>query len=154
MDDSEKILAELQKISAAARAQRALMSAVLAVLLCFVATLLYFAYSTDQQMKKAVAESVKPVDFDAEVTWHNVDGHISKGDVQTALRMGNELIKKTPDFPDGHARLANAYLAAGDLAEAKAHLLEAFRLLPSEKNRELLDAVNKRIGQEKSPPRP
>ena len=148
MNDTEALLVELRKISSSVDAHRRMTTAILIGLIVFVSVIVGIWVRSELMMKEVTAE-YKPIDFEAEVKWHNVDSNVNKGNLQDAIRIGSELIKKTPLFPDGHFRLANAYLASGDIRKAQEHSREAFRLLPSEKNKDLLDAINKRIEQEK-----
>jgi Flp pilus assembly protein TadD len=48
----------------------------------------------------------------------------------------------SPD--EAKRRLAGAYLAAGNIEEARNHYREAFRLFPSEENEKLVTAMEKR----------
>src|SRR2546426_12144 len=61
-----------------------------------------------------------------------------------AASMENTL---SPQKPEGHQRLASAYLAAGKAEQARQHYAQAFQLFPSEENEKLLIAIDKRIKQ-------
>lgn len=74
---------------------------------------------------------------------------IRLGDFEKAIAIGEELILKTPQYPEAHERLARAYLAAGNLEKAKEHYAEAFRLFSSEENEKLLSAIEKRVKADK-----
>ena len=85
-------------------------------------------------------------------TWYDVERNLRLGAVDEAVRIGEELIQSAPLYPDGHGRLGSAYLAAGNVAKARAHYAEAARLFPSGENIDLLNAADARIKQEN--PRP
>ena len=55
--------------------------------------------------------------------------------------------RETSQYPEGHQRLASAYLAAGKTEQALQHYAQAFQLFPSEENEKLLIAIDKRIKQ-------
>ncbi len=78
-------------------------------------------------------------------TWSDVDSHIRHAEFDEAIRIGEELIQKTPQYPEGHHRLASAYLAAGKTEQAREHYAQAFHLFPSEDNEKFLIAIEKRI---------
>ena len=78
-------------------------------------------------------------------TWYNVDQNICQGDFKNAIRIGEELLKTTPQYPEAHRRLAGAYLAVGNVEQARIHYAEAFRLFPTEENEKMLFAIEKRI---------
>jgi len=92
-------------------------------------------------------------------TWYEVDRDARAGDFDKALQIGEDLIKKTPQDPEAHRRLANAYLAAGKIDKAKDQYAIACLLFPSEENLKLRDAIEKRIAADTaksqvSPPAP
>jgi tetratricopeptide (TPR) repeat protein len=80
--------------------------------------------------------------------WYDVDQNIRLGNPAEAIRIGEELIQKTPQYPGGHYKLAAAYVAAGRIKEARAHFAEAARLFPCEDYEKLLTAIDKRIATE------
>ena len=57
-----------------------------------------------------------------------------------------------PEYPDGHFRLAQAYLAAGKTEKAREHGAAAVRLFPSEEHEKFLAALDKRIKEDAKPP--
>ena len=73
-----------------------------------------------------------------------MERNVRAGDFEKAISIGEELILKTPQYPEAHQRLARAYLASGNIEKAKEHYAEAFRLFPSEENERLLAAIEKR----------
>ena len=86
-------------------------------------------------------------------TWSEVNWNIRRADFAEAIRIREELIQRTPQYPEGHHRLASAYLAAGKIEKARAHYAEAFRLFPSEENEKLLIAIDKRSKAKNPQPR-
>jgi len=78
-----------------------------------------------------------------------MDRNVRSGEFDKAIAIGEELLLKTPQYPEAHKRLAGAYLAVGNLEKAREHYAEAFRLFPSEENEKLLLALDKRSTTEK-----
>jgi tetratricopeptide (TPR) repeat protein len=141
MNDNDSILAELRKISAWADMQRKVSKWSLIALAIFLPAMLLFGVVMDHQFTKHMedtASSQKP-------DWYDVDQNVRHGDFEKAIRIGEELILKTPQYPDAHRRLAGAYLAAGKTDKAREHYAEAFHLFPSEENEKLLIAIDRRI---------
>jgi tetratricopeptide (TPR) repeat protein len=144
MNDNEQILAELRKISASADRQRKMTKWSLIFLAVFVPGMILFAVvmaHMEKTSREAAAAAEKP-------DWYDVDRNIRLCKLAEAIRIGEELIQKTPQYPGGHYRLAAAYVASGKIKEAKAHYEEAFRLFPCEEYEKLLVAINKRIKEE------
>ncbi len=79
------------------------------------------------------------------VDWFDVDQNVRAGDFDKAIQIGEELIRKTPQYPEAHRRLASAYVAAGKIRQAREHDVEPFRLCPSEENEQLPRAVDRRL---------
>jgi Flp pilus assembly protein TadD len=50
-----------------------------------------------------------------------------------------------PGYPPGHEKLGIVYVSTGDLKKAEEHFVEAYRLLPTEANRQNLEAIRKRM---------
>ena len=139
MNDNEQILAELRKISAWAHMQRKTTKWSLIVVAILMPALGIFSVLMEQKMESHF-EDAKP-----KPTWYNVDQNICQGDFEKAIQIGEELLKTTPQYPEAQRRLAGAYLAAGNVEQARNHYAEAFRLFPSEENEKLLLAIEKRI---------
>jgi len=99
----------------------------------------------DRPSQANLESSPSPHQFD----WYDVERSVRLGDFEKAIAVGEELIVKTPQYPQAHQRLAGAYLAAGNLEKAREHYSESFRLFPSEENEKLLSAIEKRIKAEK-----
>jgi len=142
---NEEILAELRKISAWADLQRKINKWALIVLAGLVPVLVGVFIIVDRQANSKDESSPPPHQAD----WFDVDRNVRQGDFEKAITLGEELILKTPQYPEAHERLARACLAAGNLEKAREHYAEAFRLFPSEENEKLLRAVEKRIKTEK-----
>jgi tetratricopeptide (TPR) repeat protein len=146
MNDNEPILAELRKISAWADMQRKMTKWSLIVVVVVLPAMALFGIMMEHRLTKNIedtASSQKP-------DWYDVDQNIRHGDFEKAIQIGEELILKTPQYPDAHRRLAGAYLAAGKTEKAREHYAEAFRLFPSEENEKLLIAIDRRIKAEPS----
>ena len=111
----------------------------------FIPAMITFAVVMENRLKRTI-DDIKVPD---EHSWYDVDRNLRDCKLDEAIRIGQELIAKTPFSPDGHIRLANAYLTAGDVTNARAHYGEAVRLFPSEDNRALLNALNTRIEQDR-----
>lgn len=145
MNDSESILAELRKIVAWVEMQRKITKwSVIAagIFVCvFIPALIVFGVVMDQRM----TNRIRNIDIPEKPDWYDVDRYIRCGNLDEAIRIGEELIQKSPQWPEGHRRLATAYLVAGNLREAREHFSEAVRLFPSEENEKLLAAIDKRI---------
>lgn len=142
MNDNELILAELRKISAWADIQRRSSKWSLLVLVVFLSGAYVFG---PQAVDFWVDRTTK-----RETRWYDVESNVDLGDFDSAIRIGEEFVQKTPLHPDAHQRLAGAYLAAGKLPEARKHYAEAYRLFPSEQNEKKVIAIDKRIQAESS----
>ena len=94
---------------------------------------------------KTSMEEIRAPDKAEKPTWSDVDWKIRRAELDEGIRIGEELILRTPQYPEGHHRLASAYLAAGKTEQAREHYAQAFRLFPSEENEKLLIAIDKRI---------
>lgn len=137
MNDNEHILAELRKITALADIQRKTNKWALIILaIFFSSTAIVYVNNTGKR------RSVSSVEAPA---WYDVDRNVLQGDFDKAIQIGEKLILKTPLDPEAHRRLARAYLAAGDVKNARQHYAEAFRLFPSEENENLVEAIERRI---------
>jgi len=146
MNDNESILAELRKISAWADMQRKMTKWSLIFVAIFFPAMIVFSVLMEHRVTKKIEDTTEEPD------WYNVDQNVRRGDFDTAMRIGEELILKTPQYPDAHRRLAGVYLAAGKIEKAKEHYAEAFRLFPSEENGKLLAAIEARINAESRQP--
>ena len=144
MNDNEQVLAELKRIAAWADMQRKVTKWSLIFVAVFIPAMIIFGVAMEHRLNKTI-EDIKVPD---EHSWYDVDRNLRNCKADEAIRIGEELIQKTPLSPDGHIRLANAYLTAGDVTKAKTHYAEAVRLFPSEDNHALLNAVNQRSDTE------
>jgi len=138
---NDEVLAELRRISAWVDLQRKITKWSLIFLAAFVPVLIGSFLLIDRHLKTSLETNLSPHQAD----WYDVDRNVRLGDFEKAIAIGEELILKTPQYPEAHERLARAYLAAGNLEKAKEHYAEAFRLFPSEENEKLLRAIEKRI---------
>jgi tetratricopeptide (TPR) repeat protein len=145
MNDNEPILAELRKISAWVDFQRKMIRWSLIGVGFTILAGIAVGFITDHEIKKDLSPNEKP-------DWYQVDQNVRTGDFDEAIRIGEELTQKTPQYPEAHRRLAGAYLAAGKIGKAREHYAEAFRLFPSEENEKLVLTIDKRIQAENPKP--
>jgi tetratricopeptide (TPR) repeat protein len=148
MNDNESILAELRKIAAWADMSRRTTKWSLIFVAVFIPAMIVFAVVMEHR-EKARRETARAAE---KLDWYDVDRNIRLGDFDTAIRIGEQLIQKTPQYPRGHAQLAAAYVVAGKLKEARTHYAEAVRLFPYEEYEKLLIAIDKRIATENPQP--
>lgn len=148
MNNDESILAELRKISAWTDMSRKATKWMLIFFAVFIPAFIVFAVLVEQHRSKT-REDAKALE---KHDWYDVNQSIHTCDFDKAIRIGEELIKKSPQYPEGHYRLAAAYVAAGKIKEARAHYAEAFRLFPCEEYEKLLIAIDKRIKEENPQP--
>ena len=143
MNDNELILAELRKIGAWADTQRKITKwSLIAVAVCIPA-MIVFGIVMESRWKTNMEEIQTPEK--PSPSWNDVDWNVRRSNPDEAIRIGQELIQKTPQYPEGHHRLTSAYLAVGKIEKAREHYARAFRLFPSEENEKLLIAMDKRI---------
>ncbi len=143
--DTDQVLAELRKISAWADLQRKITRWSLIFLAALVPVTIGVCVLMERDLEPNLGSSVSPHQPD----WYEVGRKVHLGEFEKAIAIGEELIVKTPQYPEAHLRLAGAYLAAGNLEKAKEHYAEAFRLFPSEANEKLLSAIEKRVRADK-----
>lgn len=148
MNANEQILAELKRIAAWADMQRRLTKWSVVFVAIFIPAAIVFSVVMENRLKRSLENTRSP----QEHSWYDVDRNLRSGNIDNAVQIGQELIKKTPLSPDSHTRLANAYLTKGDLTNAVTHYREAVRLFPSKNNQELLTAATQRIEQENPQP--
>jgi tetratricopeptide (TPR) repeat protein len=144
VNNDESVLAELRKIAAWGDTQRKMTKWSLIFVAVLIPALIVFGVVMERRVKTSI-ESVVPA---KKADWYDVDQNVRVGDFQKAIEIGEELILRTPQYPEAHRRLASAYLAAGKVKEAREHYAEAFRLFPSEENEKLLMAADKRLKAE------
>ncbi|HZR17017.1 MAG TPA: tetratricopeptide repeat protein [Verrucomicrobiae bacterium] len=142
---NNEILVELRKISAWADLQRKITKWSLILLAVFVSGAIGMFILTDRRLQTNVESNLAPHQSD----WYDVDRKVRQGNFEGAIAIGEDLVLKTPQYPEAHERLAKAYLAAGNLEKAKEHYAEAYRLFPSEENEKLLNAVERRTRSDK-----
>lgn len=148
MNDNDAILAELKKISAWTDMQRKAMKWSFVFLALFIPFMIVFSVAMDRHFKKKIDD----LGLAANSSWSDVERSLRQGDPGEAIRIGERLIQLAPLYPDGHCRLASAYLAAGKVEKAREHYAEAVRLFPSDNNINLLEAAETRARQTESPP--
>jgi tetratricopeptide (TPR) repeat protein len=144
MNDNETILAELRKIGAWADMQRKITKWSFIAIAAFIPAMVVLGIVMEKRLNKSL-QDVSPHDKTEKPTWSDVDWNIRRGNLDEAIRIGEELIQKAPQYPEGHLRLAAAYLAAGTIHKAREHYVQAFHLFPSEENEKLLLAIDRRI---------
>src|SRR6267378_5249209 len=144
MNDNETILAELRKIGAWADMQRKITKWSFIVIAALIPAMIIFGIVMEKRLTTSMGDS-PPHEKPEKPAWSDVDWNIRRADLDEAIRIGEELIQRTPQYPEGHHRLASAYLAAGKTEQAREHYARAFHLFPSEENEKLLIAINRRI---------
>jgi cytochrome c-type biogenesis protein CcmH/NrfG len=82
-------------------------------------------------------------------SWAEVDRALREGELAKAAERGETMIRKMPGYPGGHEKLGMVYVSTGELKKAEEHFAEAYRLLPTEANRQNLEAIRKRITEDK-----
>jgi len=148
MNDNEPILSELRKISAWADTQRKVTKWSLICVAVLVPAMIVVGVLAEHQVKTTLGD----IETGPKPDWYEVDQYIHAGEFDKAIHTGEDLILKTPQYPEAHRRLAGAYLAAGKIEKAREHYAEAFRLFPSEENEKPLLAIDKRIKAENTRP--
>lgn len=151
MNDNESILAELRRIGAWADMQRKITKWSFITMVIIIPAMIVFGIVIVKREAASMEDTSSPQKPE-KPAWSDVDWKIRHADLDEAIRIGEELIQKTPQYPEGHQRLALAYLAAGKTEQARQHYAQAFQLFPSEENEKLLIAINKRIKEGISQP--
>lgn len=144
MNDNESVLAELRKIAAWADMQRRITKWSLVVAAVLVPGMIIFGIVMEKRLKNSLEDLGAPEKTETP-TWNDVDWNVRRANLDEAIRVGEELIQRMPQYAEGHHRLASAYLAAGKTDQAREHYAQAFHLFPSEGNQTLLIAIEKRI---------
>ena len=144
MNDNETILAELRKIGAWADTQRKITKWSFIVIAALIPAIVVFGIVMEERLNKSM-EDISSHEKPEKPAWSDVDWNIRRANLDEAMRIGEELIQRTPQYPEGHHRLAAAYLAAGKIEKAREHYAQAFHLFPSEENEKLLVAIDRRI---------
>lgn len=146
MNDTEHILAELKKQTALAESARKTnkWSLVFLAIFLFALPVIVYLFGPGQRGRGAPEQALN---------WYDVKHSAMRLDFDKAIQIGEKLILKTPQYPEAHRQLADAYLAAGDANKAGQHYAEAFRLFPSRENGELVAAIEERI-KSGTPPKP
>jgi tetratricopeptide (TPR) repeat protein len=143
--ETAEILVELKKIAAWAELQRKVTKWMFVVLAIFVLVGIGFGLNLEQRLKTNLQSTASLPSPD----WYDVARNIRSGEFEKAIALGESLIERTPQDPEAHQRLADAYLVAGNLDKARDHYAEAFRLFPSDQNEKLLNAIEKRMNADK-----
>jgi tetratricopeptide (TPR) repeat protein len=144
MNDNDTIVAELRKIAAWADMQRKITKWSFIFIAVFIPAMVVFAIVMENHFK-ARLEDLEAPPKPEKPTWNTVDYNLRRANVDEAIRVGEELIQQMPQYPEGHQRLASAYLAAGKLEQAREHYAQLVRLFPSEENQKLLNAIDRRM---------
>ncbi len=144
MNDNETILAELRKIGAWADMQRKITKWSFIVIAVIIPAMIVFGIVMEKRLTTSV-ENISSHEKPEKPAWSDVDWNIRRADFDEAIRIGEQLIQRMPQYPEGHHRLASAYLAAGKTEQAREHYAQAFNLFPSEENEKFLTAIDKRI---------
>lgn len=144
MNDNETILAELRRIGAWADTQRKITKWSFIVIAALVPIMIILGIVLEKRFT-TTADDISALEKPGKPTWSDVDWKIRRAEFDEAIRLGEELIQRSPQYPEGHHRLASAYLAAGKAEQAREHYAQAFRLFPSEDNEKSLIAIEKRI---------
>jgi tetratricopeptide (TPR) repeat protein len=142
-DNSEQILEELKKISNWAEQQNKNAKIAVSIILAIILLGLGGAFFMDHYIKKTAQDMVAPPI--EKKSWYDVRYCMDQAQVESAINIAESLIKKTPDYPDGHTKLGFLYLTAGNLEKAEQHFRQAYALFPSKENKENLDAILIRI---------
>ena len=137
-----EMLSHIEKIAAWADTQRKMSKWAMIFVSIFVPAVVVLIVAVEWHSNRGT-ETVKKPD-----SWSYVSRAITEGDLEKAIRIGKDMIQKTPDYEYGHYRLAYIYLSAGNLEQSRHHFEEAYRIFPSEENKKCLDAINKRIEQD------
>ena len=151
MNDNESILAELRRIGAWADMQRKITKRSFIVMAVLIPVMVIFGIVMVKRETASMEDTLAPQKPE-KPAWSDVDWKIRHADLDEAIRIGEELIQKTPQYPEGHQRLASAYLAVGKTEQARQHYAQAFQLFPSAENDQLLIAIDKRIKAGNSQP--
>jgi tetratricopeptide (TPR) repeat protein len=151
MNDDELILAELRKIGAWADMQRRITKWSFIVLAVLVPGMIIFGVIMEHRFKTSLEDIASPQKIE-KPSWNDVDWNVRRANLDEAIRIGEELIKKMPVYAEGHYRLAAAYLAAGKTEQAREHYAQAFHLFPSEENGKSVVAIEKRIKESNPQP--
>jgi len=137
VNDNESILTELRRIASWADMQRKMTKWSRIFVAVFIPAMIVFGVLMERRVKTSI-EDIVPA---KKAAWYDVDQSVRDGDFDKAIQIGEELILRTPQYPEAHRRLASAYLAAGKVKKAREHYAEAFRLFPSEENEKFEEFV-------------
>jgi tetratricopeptide (TPR) repeat protein len=109
----------------------------------------YLATET-RTIEKAYTEADDPKNLIAlDSMLHDIAGLHARGDLEGALALGRELLRRRPDMPLAHSRMAYLLRDLGDLDGAVAALQKAFALDPSDRdNLAVLGAYLNEAGRE------
>ncbi len=110
----------------------------------FLGGLFYF----ETKVKKDIATSRSNQDT---WDWYNVNADEEKGKLDDALEKAQYLIRQSPNYYYGYKVLGRLYLSRNELYKAKESFDKAYEILPSESNKELVDAIQIRLKREKNP---
>jgi len=143
----DPIQKELQKIADFFAFQKKLTKRMLIGLAVFIPAGIVAAVVWEHRFEKQFNTPV-PTIMDR-ANWSEVDRAMREGDLQKAAEKGETMAAKMPGYPVGHEKLGMVYVTTGELKKAEEHFAEAYRLLPTVANRQNLEAIRKRIAEQK-----
>src|SRR5258708_36188924 len=97
MDDNEPVLAELKKISAWADVQRRITKWSLVAVAVFVPALLIGGIVLENRLNAHVEDVTRQGETE-QPSWSDVDWNVRRADLDKAIRIGEELIQKMPQY--------------------------------------------------------
>jgi len=140
-------VAELRKIAEFFAFQKRLTKRMLIGVAVAVPTFLVALVLVERGIDKELTTPVRPIEDRA--NWAEVDRAMREGDLQKAAERGETMVARMPGYPVGHEKLGMVYVSTGELKKAEEQFAEAYRLLSTEANRQNLEAIRKRIAEEK-----
>lgn len=147
-DIASEILTELRKLTQYADRQRKIQKRALIVGLLLMPLFLGGLFYFETKVKKDIATSRSNQDT---WDWYNVNADEEKGKLDDALEKAQYLIRQSPNYYYGYKVLGRLYLSRNELYKAKESFDKAYEILPSESNKELVDAIQIRLKREKNP---
>jgi len=77
--------------------------------------------------------------------WHDVSKTMMNGDLDRGITIALFLQEMSPNYVPGHIRLGELYAMTGDLDKARLEFKKACDILPTERNLDYLQAIDKRL---------
>ncbi len=140
-------VAELRKIVEFFAFQKRLTKRMLIGVAVAVPIFLVAMVLVERGIDKELSTPVRPIED--RTNWAEVDRAMREGDLQKAAERGETMVAKMPQYPVGHEKLGMVYVSTGELKKAEEQFAEAYRLLPTDANRQNLEAIRKRIAEQK-----